>query len=128
MEPSEPSVVANATVSPPTAKLFPFVSRNCTVIVDVEAPSAAIEIGTALIKEVVASAGPGTKLTTALSMIAAAFTVPVTIAVPVDMDEVKVAVYVPSPLSVMLPSDPSVVNSATVSPPAVRLLLLASLS
>ena len=61
-----------------------------TVLVD-EA-SAVIEPGAALINEVVRSAGPGTKLTVALSVIATALTVPVMVAVPVEVAEVSVAV------------------------------------
>ena len=89
---SEPNVVAKATVSPPVVRLLLLASRNCTVIVDVEEPSAVMEIGAALINELVASAVPGTKLTAALSMMAAALTVPDTMAVPVEGDEVSVAV------------------------------------
>ena len=55
-------------------------------------PSAVMELGAALINEVLASAGPGTKFTVAVSVMAAAFTVPVMVAVPVVVDEVIVAV------------------------------------
>lgn len=127
-EPSEPRVVAKPTVSPPETKLFPLASLSCTVMVELLEPSANIETGEAVINEVVASTGPGMKFTTALSMIAAAFTVPVAIAVPAEVDEVSVAVYVPSPLSVTDPREPRVVAKVTVSPPEVRLLLLASLN
>ncbi len=90
--PRPPSVVAKATVSPPIVRLLPLTSRSWTVIVEVEDPSAVMDVGEALINEVPASAVPGTKLTTALSMIAAALTVPVMMAVPADVDEVRVAV------------------------------------
>lgn len=61
-------------------------------MVEVVLPSAVIDVGEAVIKEVAGSAPPEIKLTVALSVIAAAFTVPVTIAVPVVTAEVRVAV------------------------------------
>ena len=61
-------------------------------MVEVDDPSAVIEVGAALIREVVASAAPGVKMTIALSVIAAALTVPVTVADPVVVAEVNVAV------------------------------------
>ncbi len=54
--PSEPRVVANVTVSPPLVRLLLSESRNWTVMVEVEEPSAVIEAGAAEIKEVVGSA------------------------------------------------------------------------
>ena len=65
---------------------------SCTVIVDVLEPSAVVEVGDAESVDVAAEAAPGMKLTVALSVIDAAFTVPVTVAVPVVVAEVKVAV------------------------------------
>ncbi len=67
-------------------------SRNCTVMVEVDTPSAVIEEGAAVIRDVVASATPGVNVTVALSVIPAAFTVPVIVAVPAVVVEVKVAV------------------------------------
>ena len=55
-------------------------------------PSATMEVGAAVINDCVSSAGPGMKSTVALSVMAAALTVPVTVAVPVDVAEVSVAV------------------------------------
>jgi len=46
--------------------------------------------------------------------------VPVTVAVPGAVDEVSVAEYVPSPLSVTGPSRPRVVGRLTVAPPVIR--------
>ena len=61
-------------------------------MVEVVAPSAVIDVGAAVIVDCVASAGPGSKSTVALSVIEAALTVPVTVAVPEVVDEVSVAV------------------------------------
>ena len=89
--PTLPKVVASVTVSPPVVRLFALVSFSCTVIVEVDTPSAVIEAGAAVIRDVVASATPGVRVTVALSVIAVAFTVPVIVAVPVVVD-VSVAV------------------------------------
>ncbi len=89
--PKVPRSVASVTVSPPEVRLLLLMSRNCTVMVEVDTPSAVIEAGATVIKDVVASATPGVRVTVALSVIAAAFTVPVTVAVPVVVD-VSVAV------------------------------------
>jgi hypothetical protein len=62
------------------------------VIVEVVTPSATIEVGAAVIHEVVASAAPGVNVTVAVSVIATAFNVPVIVAVPVVVAEVSVAV------------------------------------
>ena len=91
-EPSEPRVVASVTVSPPVFRLLLLASRNCTVIVEVEEPSAMMEVGAALMSEAAGSAAPGPKFTVAVSVMAAAFTVPVMVAVPVVVAEVRVAV------------------------------------
>ncbi len=87
-----PKPVASVTVSPPVVRLLLLMSFNCTVIVEVLVPSAAIEAVAAVIRDVVASATPGVRLTVVLSVIAVVFTVPVTVAVPVVLVEVKVAV------------------------------------
>ncbi len=91
-EPRPPSVVASATVSPPEVKAFPLVSLSWTVTVEVVTPLATMEEGAALIVDWVASAGPGMKLTTALSVMTAALTVLVTVALPVVVADVNVAV------------------------------------
>ena len=62
------------------------------MIVEVVIPFATMDVGTAVIVEVVRSAGPGVKLTAALSVMAAALTIPVTVADPVVVAEVNVAV------------------------------------
>ena len=95
------------------------------MIVEVVAPSATIEVGAAVISEVVALATPGVNVTVSVSVIAAAFTVPVIFAVPVVV-EVNVAVCVPLLLSVTEPKLPRSVASSTVSPPLSRLLLFKS--
>ncbi len=67
-------------------------SFSCTLIVEVVAPSAVIDAGAAVISDVVASTAPGVNVTVSVSVIAAAFTVPVIVAVPVVVAEVNVAV------------------------------------
>ncbi len=120
-EPSVPDVVESATVSPPVDRLFPFTSFNCTVMVDVLVPFAVIDVGEAVINDVAVEAVPTVNVTVALSVMELPFNVPVIVAVPVTVDEVNVAVYVPLLLSVTEPSVPDVVERATVSPPLVRL-------
>ncbi len=87
-----PSVVTRFTVSPPVMRLLPPASLSCTVIGEVDVPSAAMEVGAAVINEVVAEAAPGLKLMVALSVMADPFTVPVMVAVPAVVEEVSVAV------------------------------------
>ncbi len=89
--PTLPKSVESVTVSPPVVRMFPLMSFSCTVMVEVDMPSAVIEEGAAVIRDVVASATPGVRVTVALSVIAVAFTVPVIVAVPVMVD-VSVAV------------------------------------
>ncbi len=91
-EPKVPRSVASTTVSPPSVRLLLLASFSCTVIVEVDVPSATIEVGAAVIREVVASATPGVNVTVAVSVMPAAFTVPVIVAVPGVTAEVKVAV------------------------------------
>jgi hypothetical protein len=126
--PSVPMSVASATASPPAVRLLPFASFTCTTTLDVDAPSATMLVGDAVIVDVAADAVPGVNSTVAVSVIATPLSVPVTVAVPAVVDDVNVAEYVPSPLSVTAPSVPASVASATVSPPAVRLLPFASFS
>ncbi len=84
--PTLPKVVASVTVSPPVVRLFPLLSFSCTVIVEVDTPSAVIEAGAAVIRDVVELATPGVRVTVVLSVIAVVFTVPVTVAVPAIVD------------------------------------------
>jgi hypothetical protein len=123
-----PSVLLKTIVAPPAVKLFPFASFNCTVIVEVLVPFAVMDEGEAEINEVVALPAPGTKLTVSLSVIVSPPTVPVIVDVPVVVEEVSVAVYVPLLLSVIAEREPSVLLNVTVAPPVVRLLPFASLS
>ncbi len=67
-------------------------SFSCTVMVEVDTPSAVMEAGVAVISDVVASTTPGVKVTVASSEIAAAFTLPVIVADPAVVVEVSVAV------------------------------------
>ena len=67
-------------------------SFSCTVIVEDVTPSAIIEAGAPLIRDVAPSAAPGVMVTVALSVIPPEFTVPVIVAVPAVVDEVSVAV------------------------------------
>ncbi len=71
---------------------MPLLSFSCTVMVEVDIPSATIEAGAAVIRDVVPSAAPGVRVTVALSVIATAFAVPVIVAGPVMVVDVKVAV------------------------------------
>ncbi len=91
-EPMVPKSVASASVSPPLIRLLLLASFSCTLIVEVVTPSATIEVGAAVISDVVASAAPGINVTVAVSVMATAFTVPVIVAVPVVVAEVSVAV------------------------------------
>jgi hypothetical protein len=80
-----------------------------------------MEVEEAEIVEVDTLAGPGMKLTVSSSVIATVLSVPVMTAVPLVTEEVKVAVYVPFPISLTKESVPFVVERIIVSPPAVRL-------
>jgi hypothetical protein len=60
--PTIPTVVDNATTPPELARLFPFPSFNCTVIVDVLVPFAVIELDDATIVDWVSDALPGVTL------------------------------------------------------------------
>jgi hypothetical protein len=117
---SEPAVELSRTVSPPEVSSFPFASSACTVIVEVDDPSAAIEPGEAEIVDVAPDAAPGAKVTSASPLvIGLPSIVPLTSAVPDVVELVNVAVYVPSPISVTPVSEPAVELKRTVSPPEV---------
>ena len=90
--PTLPKVVASVTVSPPIVRLFPLLSFSCTVIVEVDTPSAIIEAGAAVIRDVLASAPLGVKVTVAIFVIGVAFIVPKMVAVLAVVVEVSVAV------------------------------------
>ena len=91
-------------------------------------PLAVMDVGEAVMVDVAVLAAPGVNATTSLSVIATPPRVPVIVELPAVVEEVNVAVYVPFPLSVMEESDPEVVPSATVAPPAVRLFPFVSFS
>ncbi len=71
---------------------MPLASLSWTVMVEVDVPSAVIDVGAAVMVEVAAEGGAVVKLTVALSVMAAAFSVPVMVAVPTVVAEVSVAV------------------------------------
>lgn len=87
-----PSVVDSEILSPPVVRRFPFASFNWTVIVDVEVPSAAMDVTDAVITDVAPLAGPGTNVTVASSDIGEPSRVPLIVATPVDVGAVSVAV------------------------------------
>ena len=90
---SEPAVVESATVAPPVVSGIPDASRSSTVMVEVLEPFAGIEVGDAVICDVAPDGGPGpVNVTVAVSVIAEAFTVPLTVALPDVDEEVSVAV------------------------------------
>ena len=111
---SVPNVVDSVTVAPPVVRLFPFASFACTVIVVVLVPLAVIDDEAAVIVDVAALITPGTNVTTSLSAIEDPPRVPVMVAVPVVVEDVKVAVYVPFPLSVTDDNVPFVVDKTGV--------------
>jgi hypothetical protein len=117
-------VCARVTVFPETG--LPCASKRVTVIVDVATPSAAKEVGNAETVDCAAETGPAVNVTTALSVILLPPIVPVMMAEPTTVGEVRIAVYVPSPLSVTALSAPEVVDNVTVPPLATKLLLAAS--
>lgn len=80
--PSVPAVVFRTTVPPLEVRLLLFASFNWTVIVDVLDPLAVIETGEAVISDVATLAAPTVNVTTASSVIALPFNVPVTVADP----------------------------------------------
>ena len=101
-----------------------FASASWAVIVT-EVPATGAE---SLDATMYLAAGPTTNATVVEFASAAAFSVPVIVAVPVLVEDVRVAVYVPSLLSVTGERVPRFVASATVPSLDVRLLPSASLS
>ena len=96
------------------------------MIVVVEVPFATIELEAAAIVDVAALAGPAIKVTVSVSTISVLPSFPVMAAVPTEVLEVNVAVYVPLPLSVTDDSEPRVVVNVGVQPLVV--ILFPSLS
>ena len=130
-----PRVVASATVPPLAMRLLPSASLSWTVTIEVLVPFATIEAGLALIVEVAVDAPPDVNATLAVFVRDAAFSLAEIVAEPVVAEDVSVAVYVPSPLSVVAQSlvqpagnAPRVAETVTVPPPVVRKLPFASSS
>jgi hypothetical protein len=96
------------------------------VTVEVEDPLAVIDAGDAEIVVFEADTAPGVKDTEAGLPIEVPPMVPDTVAEPVVVGLVNVAVYVPLLLFVTDPSDPRLVDRTTVPPLEVKLLPLAS--
>ncbi len=90
-EPTLPRSVASSTVSPPLIRSTLLASFSWTVIVEVVAPSAIIEVGAELISDVAPAAAPAVNVTVSVSVIAAAFTVPVIVANRAGWSGVSVA-------------------------------------
>jgi hypothetical protein len=89
---SVPSVLLNVTLAPPELRLFPLLSFNWIVIVDVLAPFATMVLGDAEIWDVDALAFPAENVTTSASVIATPPRVPVMVEVPTVVVDVNVAV------------------------------------
>jgi hypothetical protein len=115
----------NTTVAPPEVRSVPAASLACRVSVTC-APETTVGLDT-LTRDVAVDAAPGvTVMVGRVEVTGAALIVaPMVVAVPANT-LVNVAVYVPSPLSVVPPIVPVLVPpllpNTTVSPPAVRLL------
>jgi hypothetical protein len=113
---------------PPDVSGILFASDSFTVIVVVDIPSAVILNRDATITDVEPSGIRGVNVTLAVWESVELLTDAVIVEVPVLSEEVNVMVYVPSPLSVTADSVPNVADTATASPPVVRLLPAASFS
>ena len=90
--PSVPRSVDRTTVPPLVVRLFPLASLSCTVMVEVELPSAAMLVGFAVMVEVAKEAVPTVMATVALLLKFAPANVPLIVAVPAVVDEVRIAV------------------------------------
>src|SRR5437763_1943443 len=119
--------------SAPLVTTLPFASSIFTTGCWPKADPAVAEAGCVVKTSCVAV--PGVKVTPAVLVIAAAPTLPLIVTACAVVEEVSVRVYVPLALSVAVQSVahedgnvPSVVVSLIVFPPAVRLLLFASLA
>ena len=86
-----PAVVAMATTEPPLVRLFPLASLAWTVMAEVLVPLATIEVGEAPMVELAAEAAPAVKVTVTELVIALPPIVPVTLAGPAEVEEVRVA-------------------------------------
>jgi hypothetical protein len=91
--PIVPNVVARVTTPPLAVRLFPLASLACTVMVDWVSPLATRVVGLATMVVVAALTTPGVRVTVGeVVVIALPPTVPVMVAVPVVVGEVRVAV------------------------------------
>jgi hypothetical protein len=93
--PRVPAVVPSATIPELAVRLLPFASFNCTVIVDVLAPFAMMDVGDAVIVDCARLAEPAVKLTVAVAVIALPLSVPEIVALPATIGDVSTALYVP---------------------------------
>jgi hypothetical protein len=115
-----PEVVSKTTEPALDVKLLLKASLSCRVIKEVLLPSAAIDIGEAENIELTSDTAPGAKVTLAVCIIEFPFKVPLMILDPATVDEVNVAVYMPSPTSVTAVNVPDEAVNVTVSPLPVR--------
>ena len=126
-----PPAFVKTTVSPPVVRLFPPGSFACSVRVTA-LPDATVPLET-LIVEVLVVAPPTLTVTKGSVDVTAdpPIVAWIVVAVPA-VTPVKVAAYVPLPLSVVVPMVPVLVPpeavKTTVAPPAVRLFPAASLA
>ena len=90
-EVKDPRSVLKLTSSPPLTRGLPLASNNWTVSVEVLAPATLIQSLHAALPVLVASAGPTSKVTVAEPM-SKEPNVPVTVASPVEVVEVRIAV------------------------------------
>jgi hypothetical protein len=117
-----PLVLVHATETPETG--LPPASRTTPVIATV--PPAVTSDAPAV--TTTDAGGPATKVTEAVPVSGLPPSVPLIVADPTVEEAVRVAVYVPLPLSVTAERDPPVVASVTVPPLADRLFPCWSLS
>ena len=128
--PIEPTLaLANVTVPPLDANVFPFASFSVTVSTLVELPSAVRLEGLATTTLVEADAVPGVSVIDVVFEKGVPSSSGVIVTEPVDVPAVYVAVYEPSALSVTVPIEPTLaLANVTVPPFAVNPFPFASLS
>ena len=119
-EPIVPALVEIDTVPALPVRLVPPAVSNCTVIVDVDTPSAGMLVGSAEMVEVTVLPTVAMKLTVAVWVAGVPLIEKLSVAVETVLELVKVAVYVPSPLSVTVPKLPALVPIVTVPPLVIR--------
>jgi hypothetical protein len=121
-----PTELETVTSSPPRLTGLPFASRRVTVIVDVAAPSAGTDAGAAAIVDCAALAGPAVNDTVTVFGEDTPLTSKETVAVPAIVGATSDAEYVPSLLSVTVPTVPTLACTITASPPRPNGLPFAS--